>query len=53
MRIGRVRISSAHDLANKTEKAAKKVGKEIKKAAKEVREGWKEADREDKTKPRP
>jgi hypothetical protein len=43
---------TAHDLANKTEKAAKKVGREIEKAAKDVREGWKEGDREDKTKPR-
>jgi len=43
---------TAHDLANKTEKAAKKVGREVEKAAKEVRDGWKEGDREDKTKPR-
>ena len=43
---------TAHDLANKSEKAAKKVGRELEKAAKEVREGWKQAGREDKTKPR-
>jgi hypothetical protein len=43
---------TAHDIANKTEKAAKKVERELEKAAKDVREGWKEGDREDKTKPR-
>jgi hypothetical protein len=36
---------TAHDIANKTEKAAKEVGRDLKKAAKEVREGWKEGDR--------
>jgi hypothetical protein len=43
---------TAHDIANKTEKAAKKVERELEKAVKDVREGWKEGDREDKTKPR-
>ena len=43
---------TAHDIANKTEKAAKKVERELEKAVKDVREGWKEGDREDKTKSR-
>src|SRR5260221_5237809 len=42
---------TAHDIVNKTEKAAKKAERDLEKAAKDAREGWKEADREDKTKP--
>ncbi len=41
---------TAHDIVNKTEKAAKKAERDLEKAAKDVREGWKEGDREDKTK---
>jgi len=42
---------TAHDIVNKTEKAAKKAEQDLEKAAKDVREGWKEADRKDQTKP--
>src|SRR5712691_4925999 len=38
---------TAHDIVNKTEKAAKKAERDLEKAAKDAREGWKEADRED------
>ena len=40
----------AHEIANKTEVAAKKAERKLEKAAKDVREGWKEADREDRSK---
>jgi hypothetical protein len=41
---------TAHDIANKTEKAAKKLEQDLEKAAKDVREGWKEGDRKEKEK---
>ena len=43
---------TAHDLANKTEKAVKKAEKDVEKAAKDVREGWREGGSGEKPKPR-
>ena len=46
------RLAPAHEVATKTEEAAKKAGEKIEKAAKDVREGWKEGEREDQAKGR-